>query len=101
MINDTLIGVWDLDPSDINSFQLYGDISIEFKNNGELIYKIHSDGIDEIINMTYEVKEEGVLVTNQLSFPKKEETEFKITFDDKLELFFNGIKSTYIRNSAK
>lgn len=71
MIKDAIIGVWDLDPSDIISFQLYGNISIEFKDNGELIYKIHSDGKDEIVNMTYEVKEEGVLITNQLSFPKK------------------------------
>lgn len=96
MNKDIIIGNWVLDPSDVKSFHTYGDISIEFKNNGELIYKIHSKGKDEIINMTYEIKED-VLITDQQSFPHKEETEFKITFEDKLELFFSGVKSIYIR----
>lgn len=97
MLKDILIGNWILDPLDIKSLQIYGDISIEFKDNGELIYKIHSNEKDEVINMTYEIKDEGILITDQPSFPHKEETKFKITFEDKLELYFSGLKSTYIR----
>ena len=69
---------------------------MEFKVNGELIYTLHSDIKDEIIIMTYQIKG-GVLITDQLSSPHLEETKFVLTFDNKLELFFNGHRSIHIR----
>ena len=30
-----ILGCWVLDPNDVNSFEMYGDISMEFKANGD------------------------------------------------------------------
>jgi len=94
-----IIGYWILDPSDVRSFEIYGNISMEFKANGELTYTLHSDLKDEIIIMTYEIKN-GVLITDQLSAPQIEETRFILTPEGRLELFFNGHKSIYIRKKT-
>jgi hypothetical protein len=95
-MNKEILGCWVLDPNDVNSFEVYGDISLEFKANGELIYTIHSAIKDEIIVMAYEIKG-SLLITDQPSSPKKEETEFKMISEDRLELFFGGERSIYVR----
>jgi hypothetical protein len=95
MINE-ILGIWKLDPNDIISHQMYGNVTIEFKSKGELIYTIYLKDKEQKMFMTYEIKD-NLLVTDQASAPNKEETEFKILPDRKLELFFGGIKSTYIR----
>jgi hypothetical protein len=92
-----IIGTWKLDPIDINSQQIYGDVSIEFKSNGKLIYTIHLEGKEQKMFMTYEIRG-NLLVTDQPSSPHKEETEFRILPDGKLELCFSGIKSKYIKD---
>ncbi|WP_288882410.1 hypothetical protein [Pedobacter panaciterrae] len=94
-----ILGYWILDPGDVRSFEIYGNISMEFKANGELIYTLHSDIKDEIMIMTYQIKG-GVLITDQLSSPHMEETKFVLTFDDKLELFFSGHRSIHIRKKS-
>lgn len=91
-----LLGCWELDPNDVRAFAIYGSVSIEFKSGGELMYTVHSIEKDEVAIMTYEVKG-SLLVTDQLSAPHKEETAFRILSDNRLELFFGGIKSVYIR----
>ena len=91
-----IIGVWKLDPSDIKSKQMYGNVSIEFKSTGELIYIVHLKDKEQKMFMTYEIKG-NLLVTDQPSTPNKEETEFRILPDNKLELSFGGIKSIYVK----
>lgn len=91
-----LLGTWKLDPSDIKSQQMYGNISIEFKSTGELIYTVHLKDKEQKMFMTYEVKG-GLLVTDQPSNPNKEETEFKILPNGKLELSFGGVASLYVK----
>ena len=98
IMNMEILGCWVLDPNDVNSFEMYGDISMEFKANGELIYTMHSAIKDEIIVMTYEIKG-SLLITDQPSYPKKEETEFKMISKDRLELFFGGDRSFYVRKA--
>ena len=98
-MNREILGYWILDPADVESFEIYGNISMEFKADGKLIYTLHSDIKDEIIIMTYEIKDR-VLITDQLSSPHMEETKFVLTFDDKLELFFNGHRSIHIRKKS-
>jgi len=99
MGNEEIIGCWQSALVDVASLQLYGDVHMEFKSNGDLVYKAISGGKEEIINMIYEIREEGLLVTNQLSFPNEEKTKFTIINDDTLNLFFNDVKSTYVRVS--
>lgn len=91
-----ILGCWILDPADVKSLERYGNIAIEFKADGELIYTIHSALKDEIIIMTYEIKG-SLLITDQPSSPKKEETEFRMASENRLELFFSGERSVYIR----
>jgi hypothetical protein len=40
MEKNELIGSWRIDPSDIQSIQLYGNIQMSFTKEGELIYLI-------------------------------------------------------------
>lgn len=93
---DRIIGCWEIDKNDIKSVEIYGNVSIEFKQNGELIYTVHTNEKKEIILMMFEIKGH-LLITNQLSAPNKQETEFKLMSEKILELFFNGEKSTYIK----
>jgi hypothetical protein len=91
-----ILGTWKLDPSEIKSQQMYGNVSIEFKSTGELIYTVHLKDKEQKMFMTYEVKG-NLLVTDQPSMPQSEQTEFRILSDGKLELSFGGIKSKYIK----
>jgi hypothetical protein len=92
-----ILGIWNLDPDDTKSQQIYGNISIEFKDSGDMIYVIHlTNSKNQKIFMTYEV-ENNLLITNQVSSPQKEETEFIVLPNGKLELYFEGIKSTYVK----
>ena len=91
-----IIGTWKLDPLDIKSQQVYGDVSLEFKDTGELIYTIHLKDKEQKVFMTYEIKD-NLLLTDQPSNPYKEETEFRILPNGKLELCFGGIVSQYIK----
>jgi len=94
-ISNDLTGVWKTDPNDIITQQLYGDVIMDFRDNGELVYTIIEDGREQMIFMTYEVSG-GVLITNQPSLPQKEITDF-ILIGQRLELNFNGTKSKYIK----
>jgi len=95
-MNEGLIGKWKLDPNNIESLREYGNISIEFKDTGELIYIIHLESKEQKIYMTYKI-EGNLLITNQPSSPQIEQTEYRIQPDGKLALYFNGLKSVYIR----
>lgn len=46
--------------------------------------------------MTYEMKG-NLLVTDRPSNPHKEETEFRILPNGKLELYFDGVASQYVK----
>ena len=95
-MNNNIIGKWELDPKDTKSLQEYGKVNMEFKTNGELIYKIDFEKKEQIIFMTYEINEK-TLITNQPTFLQKEETEYSILQDGILVLNFGGIASRYIK----
>lgn len=50
---------------------------MEFREDGQLIYTIHSNEKDEIILMIYEV-DGDLLITDQPSSPNREVTKFKM-----------------------
>ena len=85
-----LIGKWHLDKSNFEAFKEYGDTTIEFTSNNDLIYRIHDANKTQIILLEYSI-DKNKLITNQPSALKKEITEFYITSDDKLILREMGI----------
>lgn len=93
-----LLGKWRLDSSDSVSVKMFGDVSMTFCENGELIYTVHLDNKEQIIFMTYRI-EGDKLITDQSSNPNEQLTEFQITSEDKLELKFDGEKSIYLRET--
>src|ERR1043165_9258708 len=92
---EKLFGVWNSDPLDPLTLEQYGNVTLEFKPDGQLIYTIHEKGSKQYIFLEYEVAENR-LITNQPSTPEREETVFTI-HGNRLELYFNGDRSCYIR----
>jgi hypothetical protein len=90
-----LIGRWKSDPDDIVTQQYYGDVILDFRENGELIYTIIENDKEQKILMVYET-DGDILITDQISHPQKMKTEFRLN-DRSLELIYEGIKSRYIR----
>lgn len=94
MSND-LIGVWQTDPDDVSTQQFYGNVTMDFRDDGELIYVAIEGGKEQRIFMTYEINGNR-LITDQQSFPQKVITEFSL-IGKNLELNFDGIKSKYVK----
>lgn len=86
-----LLGIWENEKK-IGS----EDVSMEFRENGDLIYVIIGAGMEQKIFMKYEIYQD-IIITNQPSSPKREETKF-ILDGDKLLLEFKGEKSLFIRS---
>jgi hypothetical protein len=83
-----IIGIWQTDPEDIVSQQLYGNAIMEFRGDGSLIYKIKGENRDQIIYMTYEIKD-NFLITNQPLNPREEITEFILNENSLLLIYYN------------
>lgn len=96
MEKNKLVGSWAIDPSDIQSIELYGNIKMSFTEDGNLIYLIEEKNKLQQINMVYEISG-NLLITDQPSLPSKEETIFEILPDGRLKLFMNGQESIYVR----
>ena len=99
-MSNEIIGIWETDHHDTKSLQVYGNVTIEFKMNGDLIYTTRLKGNIQKMFMTYEIKD-NLLITSLASTQEKEKTEFKFLSDGKLELAFDGIKSTYIKANTE
>jgi len=95
---NSIIGIWYVDSEDLNSIEMLGNISIEFKANGELIYTIHLEHGEQIIMMIYEIQG-NLLISDQPSNPQKEKTKFLITEAGRLELYFGGVKSVFKKSN--
>jgi hypothetical protein len=91
-----LIGEWISDPSDSESVRKYGRVSLRFKDNGQLIYRIHSQGETNIMLLTYRVQDD-ILFTNQPSAPREEKTIFFITPEGKLTLIYGNDPCRFVK----
>ena len=94
--NALLIGKWRAEPSDCASRDRYGDTTLEFRVDGQLVYTENVGKNREISLLTYRV-EEGIIVTDQPSAPREDRTPFELTNDGKLILDYGGLTSCYIR----
>ena len=90
-----LIGTWQVAPNDDKAKEIYGDIKMIFKADGNLIYEINTGEKSQYAFLIYSV-ENNFLITDQKSHPEKVKTEFYFE-DDKLILIYDGIKSSFIK----
>jgi hypothetical protein len=87
----TLIGRWrQIGPASDES------TSMEFTNDGKLIYSIHSAGKTRVINLVYEVSGDQ-LITDQPSNPRKEISKFYFEPSGILVLDYQGEKTRFSR----
>jgi len=94
-----LLGTWRSDPSDLPGEECYGQTTLKFGADGTLLYISHEDDHDDVIRLTFQVDQAGIITTNQPSRPEIQETTYEFTADGKLVLVFAGEKSTYVRVS--
>jgi hypothetical protein len=93
-----LTGRWRIDPTDAKSLQMYGDVQIEFRPDGALIYTEHSarDKKSNVILLTYRLDGEW-LITNQPSAPREERTKVESLSKDVLVLSYGEQRTKYLR----
>ena len=84
-----LFGTWRTDPNDDWSLREYGDVSLEFTPDGRLIYTVHSSDRDQTILLSYRVKG-NLIITDQPSSPRQEESEYFFTADSRLAIKEKG-----------
>ena len=65
----TLLGRWRSDPTDRKSVELYGDVSLEFTERGELIYTVQAPDKDQVMLLRYQL--EGDVIVTDLTCPPK------------------------------
>ena len=94
-----LLGTWISDPEDTESIRRFGNVRLHFTIDGRLIYTILGEEKDQKIFLTYRV-ENNILITDQPSDPREEQTKFRITAGGKLEqepLSLDGGTARYVR----
>ena len=94
-MNEQLLGIWISDPSDSFTQRAYGNVAIEFFDDGRLVYTINEGNKTQQIIMTYHV-DGNQLITDQASMPKEERTPFVVT-DHHLELNYDGSTARFVR----
>jgi hypothetical protein len=96
--DNRLIGEWVIDLHDSNAVKKYGVVSMQFTEDGRLIYRNHLVGETKISLLSYRVQGD-MLITNQPSMPREEVTKFEITNEGHLILHYGQSKSRYIRGT--
>lgn len=94
--DNRLTGIWKIDPAD-NVGESLESTTLEFTNDGMLLYTVHEKNRDQIIRLTFRIEQPGIIVTDQPSSPREERTGFEFTSDDTLVLEFEGKKTRYLR----
>ncbi|HQR66341.1 MAG TPA: hypothetical protein PLB02_03005 [Thermoanaerobaculia bacterium] len=95
----SLLGRWRVDPTDHDAIEEYGDVSLEFRDDGQLVYVIHAGEKAQLVYLNFRI-EGGELVTNQPSAPNEERTSFDLRPDGRLILRFGRRESRYVRDET-
>jgi hypothetical protein len=93
--NEGLVGAWRSVKSE-DGVEPGEDITMTFTADGKLVYVIHLQDKDQIMNLVYRV-DGSHLVTDQPSHPQEETTSFSIDADGHLVLDYDGNKSWFAR----
>jgi len=93
-----LEGVWQIDPSDTVAIERYGQASLDFRSNGELVYSVDlGDKVQQSL-LTYKVVGDK-LITNQPSYPREEITRYELS-NKKLVLHYRNVRATFLRTEV-
>lgn len=93
----SLLGEWVNAPDGASGVAEYGQVSMDFKPDGRLIYSIHHAGRDEIMLLTYRIEGDAI-ITDQQSMPRTERSQFRIQ-DGKLYLTYEDTTSVFVRKA--
>jgi hypothetical protein len=91
-----LLGRWVIDPTDETAVAAYGQASMEFRDDGSLVYSIAVSDRIQVVLLTYGVSG-NELITDQPSAPQEERTRFSLTSEGKLILLYEGAPATFLR----
>jgi len=94
-VDERFLGTWRLVKSD-GSIDVGNGVTMTFSRDGKLVYVIHRERTDEIMNLVFTV-DGDCLVTNQPSRPQTERTEFGFDADGHLVLDYGGAKTSFAR----
>ena len=92
----SLLGTWVVDSSDHRTVAELGDVLLDFREGGQLVYTVRGPSKDEIINLSYKI-EGSTITTDQPSSPRPEQTTFSLSPDGVLTLEFGGIPYRFRR----
>jgi hypothetical protein len=93
---EDLLGSWHSDPGDETGEAQYGRATLHFRDDGRLTYSTNEEGREQRIELTFRV-EHDVIVTDQPSSRREERTRFSIEGGNRLSLWSQGERSTYLR----
>ena len=92
-----LIGQWKIFKSE--GAVTYDDSSVmEFTKDGKLIYSVREPDKTVIMNLTYRV-DHNLIITDQPSSPREEQTEYEFETDDILLLKYKNSKAWFQREN--
>jgi hypothetical protein len=93
--DERLLGTWRLVRSD-GEIDSGNDITMSFMGNGRLLYVIHQNDSDEIMNLVFTVDGDR-LMTNQPSRLRTESTKFLFDGEGHLVLDYGGSRTWFAR----
>src|SRR5687768_4817812 len=91
-----LVGLWITDPIDLISLNLMGNVRMDFRADGTLIYTLQRGNHDQIMRLQWSTRE-GTLLTDQPSSPRLEETPYGLTSEGILILRYGEQEFRYLR----
>jgi hypothetical protein len=96
---DELIGIWRSDPRDEAGVRSFGDVSMDFRPDGTLVYTVHEQSKDQIMLLTYRANS-GWLETDQASMPRRQRNKYSIN-NGLLAVEYDGQVVRFIRAATE
>lgn len=90
-----LLGTWRLMKSE-GSIETGNGVTMTFTRDGRLVYVIHQEQTDQIMNLVFSVDGDSI-VTNQPSSPRPESTKYSFDDEGQLVLDYGGSKAWFAR----
>ncbi|MCD4824351.1 MAG: hypothetical protein K8S55_07075 [Phycisphaerae bacterium] len=91
-----LLGKWVVDVTDVRTVNELGDVVLDFREDGQLVYTIRQETKDQIIKLQYKIEGETI-ITDQPSAPQIERTPFSLLPEGTLVLTFSGVSYKFRR----
>lgn len=92
-----LEGNWMSDLQDQTTKESIGNVTVTFTGDGKLIYEVMEGEKLQRMNMTYHTKN-NIIISNQPSSPRRENTKYTFEDENVLILEFEGEVTKFKRN---